>query len=68
MTAVNFVIWASKPLPPPPGPDRVNIYFFSRDMRFQNLSKSQHENCQFCAPITKVVMSQGKKTHISGQK
>ena len=49
MAAVNLVIRASES----PGSDRVNIYFHSRDMRFQNLGKIQHESCQFCAPYNK---------------
>ena len=55
------------PLPPPLGPDNVNIYFNSRDMRFQSLGKNQHENCQFCTPLTNTIMSQVEKTHISGR-
>ena len=56
MAAVNLVIRAFSP--PLPQLDRVDIYFHSRDMRFQILGKSQYVNCKFCAPLTKIMMSQ----------
>ena len=57
MAAVNLVIRASTGL--------ISI-LISEIMRFQNLGKSQHENCQFCAPLTNITMSQVEKSHISG--
>ena len=65
MTALNLVIQAAKA----PGPYKGDICFHSIDqLRFQNLSKSQHRNYQFCAPLTKVMMSQVEKTCIFGRK
>ena len=64
MAAVNLVIQAAKA----PGPNKGDICFHFRDLRSQNLSKGQHENCQFCAGLTKLMMSQVEKTCISGRK